>query len=275
MNDELGPMSNLESAFAYLALGWHVFRLSPGSKQPLPGTRGFLDASNDYTIVARWWTDMPTANIGIACGPLSGVWCLDIDAKHDGHASLVTLAEEIGEEFLDCRTHTTAGGGLHLMYRWDASCPMPRKINLLKSQGLTGIDLIGSDGYIVAPRSTVDGRVYTVADDRDPEAASSALVEKIQSVLRPGIAGPSMGRDGIAAPARHGTSGIVSWLVTVPPGDQDNAASWVARALRDEGLRPEETADLLWSSFCQMQTSGRPWTEADVRRHVRSAYQGS
>lgn len=275
----------LVAAMDYVALGWRVFPLAAGSKQPLPGTSGFKDASNDYVTVAHWFVDRDH-NIAVATGKGSGIVVLDVDQKHDGYESLGKLVDEVGESVMATRIHRTAGGGAHLIYRYPTGLEIGRKINAFKRLNMPGLDVLGDDGYAVLPPSTIRGggppkmdhygaeRVYTVLDD-DPVVDAPAkfyeLLSKAQETSR--ISGPAGRGDSIVAPARHGTAGIVNWLASVPPGDQDNACSWVARALRDEGLRAEEAADLLWSAMSQMQTSGRPWTESDVRRHIRSAYQ--
>lgn len=272
----------LVASMDYVSMGWHVFPLSPGSKQPLPGTSGFKDATNDYTTVARWFVDNDR-NIAVATGEASGIVVLDVDQKHDGYESLGKLAEDVGDGLLATRVHRTANGGSHVIYRWPRGLTIGRKINAFKRLGMPGLDVLGNDGYAVLPPSELrpespqkmdaQPRAYRLLDDTPVMDAPPRFYELLQEAQGPRISGPAGRADDIAAPARHGTAGIVSWLALVAPGDQDNACSWVARALRDEGLRAEEAADLLWSAMCQMTTSGRPWTETDVRRHIRSAYQ--
>lgn len=267
----------LTHAMDYVSMGWMVFPLASESKQPLPGSNGFKDASKDYVTVARWFVNNEL-NIAVATGEQSGLMILDVDKKHDGYGSLGLLVDRLGDDMLATRIHGTAGGGLHVIYRYPIGLTVGRKINAFKRLGMPGLDVLGNDGYAVLPPSRLAlghgvERVYTLVDGSPVLDAPPSFFELLAEAGNPSIAGPQGRPDDIAAPARHGTSGIVSWLATVPPGDQDNACSWVARALRDEGLRAEEAADLLWSAMVQMQTSGRPWTETDVRRHVRSAYQ--
>lgn len=274
----------LVAAMDYVALGWHVFPLAAGSKQPLPGTSGFKDATNDYVTVAHWFVDHDH-NVAVATGRNSGIVVLDVDQKHDGYESLAKLVDEVGDDLLHTRIHGTAGGGSHLIFRYPLGLNIGRKINAFKRLNMPGLDVLGDDGYAVLPPSTIrpDGptkmdahggeRVYTLTADDPVVDAPAKFYALLASAQGPRISGPAGRGDAIVAPARHGTAGIVNWLASVPPGDQDNACSWVSRALRDEGLRAEEAADLLWSAMSQMQTSGRPWTESDVRRHIRSAYQ--
>ncbi len=72
----------LEAALGYAGLGWPVFPLSPGTKVPLKGTRGFEDATTDPDQIRRWWARWPAANIGLPPGA-AGMVAIDLDAKGD------------------------------------------------------------------------------------------------------------------------------------------------------------------------------------------------
>lgn len=92
----------LNAALAYARLGWAVFPLRPRDK--IPATEhGVKDATTDPDTIKRWWTEKPDANIGIACGPGSGIMVLDVDVPDparkkydDGEASLAALIEKRG-----------------------------------------------------------------------------------------------------------------------------------------------------------------------------------
>jgi hypothetical protein len=269
----------IEAAVRYAYIyGWKLFPLSAGSKKPLPGTNGFLDATSNISTMTRWWST-GNANIALATGAGSGCWVLDIDAHHGGVQSLYLLADILGEEMLDTRIHRSVNGGMHLIYQWPESLVIPRKINAFKrwSQPLQGIDLLGNDGYAVLPPSRArnelgDMAVYTVQDDQEPRPAPAALLGAVEEILAGRVQGPTSLGGQILAPPKHGTAGMIGWLAGVQPGGQDDAMSWVARALRDEGHSAREAADLLWEAAQQMTLGGRPWRESDIERHVRSAY---
>jgi len=57
--------------------GWYVFPLRPGLKTPMY-KGGFQRASADPTHVAKFWSQHPSANIGLYPGP-SQLLVVDID----------------------------------------------------------------------------------------------------------------------------------------------------------------------------------------------------
>jgi hypothetical protein len=81
-------------AIAFAERGLAVF---PCKRDKAPLTsHGFKDASTDTGRISDWWTKHPEANIGIATGPISNIWVLDIDPRHHGDASLASLVEQHG-----------------------------------------------------------------------------------------------------------------------------------------------------------------------------------
>ena len=68
------------SAFRLALHGYAVFPLAVGSKVPMPGSHGFLEANSDADVARARWNKWPSANIGVATGPASDFWALDIDA---------------------------------------------------------------------------------------------------------------------------------------------------------------------------------------------------
>lgn len=156
--------------------GFATFPLESQGKRPIRGSHGCLDARLDWH---EWPED---ANIGIATGPRSGVWVLDLDDAPEGGLS----GEEAVEALEDLRhqrlpltlTATTPRGGSHLYWRWPETWIDDRRITVrshirletrefngsdrltgLSSSGMagieTGMDTRGDGGYVVAPPSRV------------------------------------------------------------------------------------------------------------------------
>lgn len=151
-------------ALGYAARGWHVFPVVEGGKTPAGGLvpRGHNEASTDPETIARWWSERPAANVGLACGT-SGLYAVDIDCKPgvDGRASWTALIAEHGDVPRTYRVRTWSGGE-HLYFRM----PSDPLTNTSGKMG-PGIDTRGN-GYVVAPPSIVEGAPYVVLDDVEP-----------------------------------------------------------------------------------------------------------
>jgi hypothetical protein len=266
----------LFAALNYAYQGFEVFRLVEGGKQPLPGSDGFLSATSSGDRIVNWWMGAnSTCNVGIATGSRSGIWVLDVDTKdgHDGFGSLSEMCNRYGDDVCETRTVETWSGGLHFYFRYPEQRVIGRRISAFKRIGLPHIDVCGDNGYVVGPPSVVDGRSYRLLDDR-PIAPTPvgllAALEAAESVQQPRYERTSTGA---VRPVREtSTEGMLLWLAGRLPGTQDDALSWVVRALRDEGMSREAAEGAVTPIVLQWPVSGRPWTVNDVERHLRSAY---
>ena len=110
---------------------------------------GFKQATIDADQVKKWWTDKPTANIGISLDP-SGICVVDVDTHGDvnGFESLPMLGD-----MPETAIARTPSGGAHYVFTNEGK-PPARKVGLVE-----GIDLL-ANGYIVAAPSVIDGKAY-------------------------------------------------------------------------------------------------------------------
>lgn len=144
-------------AYACVQLGFRVFPLVPGTKRP--AVEGWKSrATREVEQVIRWWDggEFTGCPVGIATGPGSAIWVLDLDRKGgvDGFASLRDLAEANGSTLVDFTTTMTVAtpsGGAHLYFRWDET--VLRQKGVHNSSGLLGpgIDVRGIGGLVKAP----------------------------------------------------------------------------------------------------------------------------
>lgn len=150
----------LEAALKYAALEWKIFPLLPGQKVPYT-KHGVKDATSDPAKITEWWTRWPNANIGLACGPESGVYVIDVDECPENKVS----GRESLKEFLplpETVRQDTPRGGFHAFYRTDNP---PANRNGFRP----GIDIRGSGYYVVLPPSThPNGRKYSWAPGHAP-----------------------------------------------------------------------------------------------------------
>lgn len=130
-----------DAALSYAARGWRVFPVRQGGKEPAT-EHGVKDATTNTMQIKSWWAYLPY-NIGIATGPESGIFVIDVDPRNGGK-----WRPSPEEETLTVRT---GGGGWHYYYQW------PEGAAKLRSRRDVGIDVKGAGGYVVAPPSVTTG----------------------------------------------------------------------------------------------------------------------
>jgi hypothetical protein len=154
----------LRAAWDLTELGWRVFPIRAGKK--LPATEhGCKDATVDQEQIERWFL-RTNHNLGLATGPESALWVLDVDVKthedgriEDGHATLRELEAAHGQLPATVEQRTP-GGGRHLFFAWPEKGDIRNSARTKLGEGL---DTRGVGGYVVvAPsvRSDQGGKVY-------------------------------------------------------------------------------------------------------------------
>ena len=91
---ETKPQSKLDHALALARRGWPVFPLQENGKQPLPGSRGHLEATTKPDEIRARWTDALTGaalpyNIGVR--PVAG----EFSVADLGHTARRGRADEL------------------------------------------------------------------------------------------------------------------------------------------------------------------------------------
>lgn len=139
----------LWAALAYADLGYPVFPCAPGRKQPLT-EHGFLDATTDVDQFERWWTEHPTANIGLAT---AGLVVIDVDGPRNPWLSdQPDRAHELAQSVVAM----TPRGGRHYIFRQ----PGGKSYRCHTGQLSPNVDVRADGGYILLPPSVVDGKAY-------------------------------------------------------------------------------------------------------------------
>lgn len=143
------------AAYACSRFGWRVFPLRTDT-----GTPAFAEwpdrATCDRAQIQEWWTGEYARNgVGIATGPESGLWVLDIDVKDaDGFKSLRDLAathHSGTEPFTSTMVVRTPSGGAHVYFRWDEASASEGGIRNSAKALAPGLDVRGIRGYVRAP----------------------------------------------------------------------------------------------------------------------------
>jgi putative DNA primase/helicase len=243
-----------EYALDYAARGWHVFPCNPLTKAPLVGcdldaqgnkiarTGGVKKATKDAAQITNWWGRWPNAMIGVACGPLSGIWAIDPDApkspgEPDGRANWAALSSKHG-----CRpthTHLTPGGGQHLLFKWRADRPLTNSEGNITG---TGINVRGDGGYIIAPPSRrQDGKAYEIAEPLDFFNFAEApewLYEMLRPRPRPRGAYSPSARSGAGHPIAR-IQGILNRVAQTGAGERNKVLFWGAMRVVDMVVQRE------------------------------------
>jgi hypothetical protein len=134
-----------EAALRYAELGYPVFPCSSGDK--VPGTEhGFHDASTDPDQIDRWWTQRPSANVGI---PTDGLLVVDVDAEATWLHGRLEWELDLAEGAFS----RTPSGGRHFIFRQ----PDGKAWNSSQGQIAPHVDIRANGGYIVAPPSAIPG----------------------------------------------------------------------------------------------------------------------
>jgi hypothetical protein len=107
---------------------------------------GFHDATTDRDRIARYWSRVPEANIGIATGEVSGIDVVDVDPRHGGDRTLEALEIKYGGMPATLRARSGSGGD-HIYF---AHVPGAGSGN---GKLGTGIDYKADRGYVIAPPS--------------------------------------------------------------------------------------------------------------------------
>lgn len=157
--------------------GWQVFPCVAKGKVPLTSD-GFKSATSDLEAIAAWWGKWPDANIGIATGPMSGVWVLDVDDL-DGLESLVAEHGKLPNTLVA----QTGSGGQH----WWFTHPDEKIAN--RAGFWPGLDVRGEGGYVVVPPSLhPNGSDYLwLTQSVVPCAAPDWLVDLVAKQARPSV----------------------------------------------------------------------------------------
>lgn len=118
-------------------------------KAPMVANWTNLSAMYDFTVTEN------CANIGIVCGPSSGIVCIDVDVKDDGVKMFEKMLTYYGQVPENCPIQRTGNGGYHYIFKYDhvRMSTMGAKIKCPKLNGVPiGIDMwIQQCQFVAAP----------------------------------------------------------------------------------------------------------------------------
>jgi hypothetical protein len=176
---------------------------------------GLNGASSDATVVAGFWEQWPTANVGIRTGPDSGIVVLDVDTPKGGATTLKGLERKHGR--LPPTPKVLTGGGGWQFYFGHPGGEVRCSVGKIGH----GLDVRADGGYVVAPPSMhASGRPYLWLTSLDKASLAR---------LPPWVVSTNGKRQ---EPARAAAA--------IPPGQRNTMLASVAGKLRRDGLEEEE-----------------------------------
>lgn len=241
----------VDHALRYMEQGWSVIPLIPGSKRPNIEWRPYIEQRADRGQIEAWWKATPTANIGLVTGPISGVCVVDVD-----NADPRIIYEEN-----PCNLVQRTPKGWHLVYRH------PGHPVLTRAGVVTGVDVRGDGGYIVAAPSVVDGREYRWIR----EASLGALSDPprfVQGDTRPYTERPEIVGPQKTSPER--------WIAEVfegaVEGMRNQSAAKLAGYLASKDVPADVTSQILkaWNKGTNQNPETMP--DKEIERTVKSIY---
>ncbi|HVV43170.1 MAG TPA: bifunctional DNA primase/polymerase [Nitrobacter sp.] len=151
---------NLQWALFYVAKGWEVFPVPPGTKAGYSDLKVEITgrpwgASKDPAVVRSIFETHPEAWIGARTGAVSGMIAADIDTlnghKYDGFASLEKLEAQHGKLPPTLRARSPSGSE-HIIFD-HPGFHVPCSVGTDKKGLAPGIDIKGDGGIIILPPS--------------------------------------------------------------------------------------------------------------------------
>jgi hypothetical protein len=222
------PGELLTAALRYADMGYRVFPCAPGGKNPLT-EHGFHDATDDPEQIERWWTQSPSANIGLHT---AGLIVLDIDG--DGNR----WPDGEPERMLDLAAGPmalTPRGGSHRVFRQ----PAGKGWRCTEGRLAPKVDTRADGGYIVAPPSVVEGKSYRWAPglelDDPPDRLPEPPAWLVADLDRLANGSPT------AAHVAAGDAGANQ----IPKGQRNATLARLAGAMRRVGMSQAEMAAAL------------------------------
>ena len=262
--------SPLPLALDYLERGWRVFpihemsggRCSCGSACKRPGKHprlqaGLKAATNNADEVQKWFGYWPNMNLAIATGQGSGLVVVDVDTDKGGDYAFELIEDDLPETV----KQITGGGGFQLLYKLPAGVRVKSTVNIDDGQELklSGIDIRGEGGYILAPPSNhASGGVYRWEDDYSPEDQElteipRAFLERF-NLIKPDLPEGASVADPVECELDRNTlNEILSALETIKPEGRDEWLG-VGMALHSTGAGSQ--AFDLWDDWSQNTAAG-------------------
>ena len=264
----------LDAAIELSNRGLRVFPLTPRTKVPRWGSKGFHDATTDIGQIREWWATDPHANIGVRT---VGLAVVDLDLYHPRSAEswdrLLNLTHP--ESLPDTWVSHTGRGGNHYWYKLADPEDRHLKSGYASRLPINGeivhmphIDLKCSGGsYAVAPPSVIpEGAYYWIRRDPLAEAPEWLRGPWPLAVRR----GGTLGAFDIKGSAKR-VAAICEIVAAASVGQRNDTLNWgafhIAEVVIAGALQPQQAHNAVLEAAIE---AGLPSREAE--RTILSAF---
>jgi len=232
----------LESVLPLTERGWRLFPCVERDKVPLLKNWP-RSASSDMDVIRRWAQKHKSCNWGVATGPASGVFAVDVDGE-SGEKSFSSLVDQHGA-WKETLAVTTARGQ-HFYFDWPASGTIRNSAGKLGA----GVDVRGDGGYCVIPPSThpSGARYEWTTANLQISPAPKWLLERITSATR--------------------TTAQAAEIGILPQGTRNDGLARLAGAMRRKGVALPEIEHALLEH--NVRRCRPPLLDAEVRKIAES-----
>jgi hypothetical protein len=203
-----------EAVRAAAARGCRLLPVQAGGKTPLVKEWQRI-ATSDLDQLEAWAGEFLGCNWGMATGPGSGVFALDVDGE-PGRAALLAYDRQ-GQRIPDTLSVST-GTGSHVYFLWPGGQPIRNSAGKLAR----GLDIRGDGGYVVIPPSIHHNGIQYAYHDPDEQIADAPewLLELIGQPAKPVPIAPAA-------------------VAPIGPGQRTPLLFSMAGKLRSQGVPPE------------------------------------
>jgi Bifunctional DNA primase/polymerase, N-terminal/Primase C terminal 2 (PriCT-2) len=217
----------LDAALCYVRRGWQIFPATRSKTGYSIEKRGIdvgtpWGRTSDAEIIRGYWRRLPSANIGLAMGAISGVFDIECDTcaahpnlKQDGAVSLAALEAKHGA-LPRTLSFTSPSGSRHRLFKHPGG---DFRVEHSTSKLGIGVDVIGDGFMSVVPPSRKGKGVYKWLNDLPVAAAPRWLLDLVR---KPAPAPRTLESDDAELPSRE----LVELVLALLPNDSDEYDDW-------------------------------------------------
>lgn len=260
--------------------GVKIFPISAGTKDPIGGSNGWKDASNDPAQIAAWERAYPGCNWAVACG-LSDLFVFDVDPNGiEAWRALVAADPAISAAMDAAYTVTTPKGGWHVYFQGQGPTTASRIAQGIDTRGGMMVDgKLVSGGYVLLPGSRtvagpgrVDGAYTEQGGALLPftDAIKAIVPERKKASVKGLDKNPDFDQPRNVQWAKDLLKTYVETGRVSKEGSGGNDTAFrVCASILDKAISPALCFDLLlehWNDYCEP-----PWSDAELETLVRNA----